>query len=82
MWLPRRSRPSPRKEAWMPKSDRGPDPHAEVPEHLRKVKLSKKRARYDDGQGTRVVLVILLFLAGTVVLLYGWWSKYGTWSYR
>ncbi len=59
----------------MPKVDKGPDPDADVPERLRKVKLSKRRARFVDTQGTAVLLVILLFLAGSFVLIHHWWER-------
>lgn len=66
----RNTRPSPKKEAWMPKRAGPPDPGAEVDPKFRGLKLRKRRARYTDTQGVGLVVFATMIACLLILILY------------
>lgn len=64
------TRPSPKKEAWMPKRAGPPDPNAVVDPKFRNLKLRKRRARYRDVQGVGLVVFGTIIACLAIVLLF------------
>ena len=72
MWgsRPRWTRPSPKKEAWMPTRAGVPDPDADVPEKYRKVRLerTRKTRRMQPSYVAALVFLMVLFVVVAVVV--------------
>lgn len=67
-WMPRRTRPSPRKEAWRPTLDRGPDDTVHVPRRLRGLRLRRRYRARMSGTSAGAWIVIVAVLGAVAIL--------------
>lgn len=65
MWglTPRWRRPTPKKDAWMPKRAGPPDPAAEVPAKYRRLRLRRtRRTRRMEPSYVAGIVIVLVFV--------------------
>lgn len=68
-WFPRQ-RPSPQKEAWKPRMDRGPDRTVPVARRFRDVRLRRRRRAAMSGTSVSGWIVICSILGAVAIFAY------------